>query len=100
LRGPRHQFAVKKEPVGLEFVPESFSVEGLTEPVEHRDFEAVVSEEAATRPCVADTGFRGNDPKTLPGDLRIPTDNDDGTRAHVLLFADNVIHAILADVGN
>ena len=60
---------------------------------------SVVVEEPPAGAGVDDAGLAGGHAEPLPRRRLVPADDDDGPRAHVLLFADDLRDALVAVVG-
>jgi hypothetical protein len=98
LRGPRHQLAVEREPVGVELRPPVAFRDRLAEQFEETRLGRGVVEEAAAGAGVDDSGFALDSEPPLRRGF-VPAHDHHRPRAHVLLLADDAVEVLVPVVG-
>src|SRR5262249_54496430 len=95
LGRPRHQFAVKTNPISLQTVPDAGCFDCMADALQELRFKSCVAEESPSRSRVTSSGFSFHDSEPFPGRIRITTDHYDSSRPHMLLFTNDLVHAFV-----
>jgi len=99
LRRPGHQLAVEQQPVAAESIEEPTAVGGIPDACEQLAFELIVVEEPAAGTRVARAEALVDDTEAATRNVLVTAHDDNRTRAHVLLLADDLRYARLPVIG-
>src|SRR6185503_6542807 len=93
---PRHQLTIQTDPIRFKLFPQPIH-RSLNSGNERR-FQRTGVEEPSARSRVTDARQILDNPEASPCSILIATNNHDGTRTHVLLFANDARNALMPEV--
>ena len=88
--GPRHQFAIQSDPVGIEVLPKIGFGDRVSQTGETRGFETRIVEKRTPGSRVTRAQCRLGQAKARAGDLAIFAEDDYGAGSHVFFLADHL----------
>ena len=97
LRRPRHQFAIKAQPISCKLVPQTRLGRRCLNATEELPLQHAVVEEPPASPRVADADLVLRDPESTQCCVTVAANDHDRTRPHVLLLADHLLHMLLCE---